>query len=150
MRSLLLAAALALTPLAAPAQVVGDPEVISLLMRKFGLEVQAGTDSEGAPKLESRIDGTDFQVYFYTCERLPCGSIQFSTGFNLDAPMDPAKVNDWNRRKRFAKVYLDDEGDPYIDMDVNLWGKGIGDDTFDDTLDIWRMLLSDFRKEIDW
>ncbi|WP_199261918.1 YbjN domain-containing protein [Paracoccus binzhouensis] len=150
MRSLvpLVLAALLQAP-AAQAQVVGDPEVIRLMMMDFGLPAEPDTDAAGDPLIDSRIDGTHFSVYFYQCEKT-CASIQFSAGFDLDAPMTAEQANAWNRDKRFGKVYLDETGDPFIEMDIGLAGEGIGRKNFEDALDTWRIVLSDFREFIDW
>lgn len=150
MRLRLLAAVLALLPAAAPAQVVGDAEVISLLMMDYGLPVAAEIGPDGTPELQSRVDGVRFRVLFYGCDPAPCATIQFTTGFDLDRPMPVARINDWNRERRFGKAFLDPEGDPFVEMDVNLYGDGIGRRNFEDTLDLWRQVLSDFREHIDW
>ena len=146
----LLAAALALLPAAAPAQVTGDPEVIGLLMMDQGLEVAADRHPDGTPELHSRMDGLRFRVLFYACDPPPCETIQFTAGFDLPRPMALARINDWNRERRFGKAFLDDEGDPFVEMDVNLYGEGIGRRTFLDTLDLWQQVLSDFRDHIGW
>ncbi|GLK66266.1 YbjN domain-containing protein [Paracoccus kondratievae] len=150
MRTLVsLALAMLLQAPVAQAQVLGDPDVIRLLMMDFGLPVEMTKDDSGDPMIESRIDGTRFQVYFYSCEK-SCQSIQFSAGFDLDDPMNATKANRWNRDKRFGKVWLDEEGDPFIEMDIGLAGEGVGRKNFEDTLDTWRIVLSDFRGFIDW
>lgn len=132
------------------AQVIGDPDVIKLLMADFGLPATKTTDSDGDPMLDSRIDGTHFSVYFYNCKANRCGSVQFSAGFDMDEPMTYERVNEWNKTTRYGKVYLDEEMDPYVEMDIGLAGEGIGSKNFDDALDTWRVVLSDFRKFIDW
>lgn len=148
-RSTLLALSLLASP--AGAQVVGDPDVIRTLMTDFGLIVEKDMDDSGDPRLTSRIDGTGFGVYFYDCTAdTNCQSIQFSAGFDLENPMSMQMVNEWNRGRRFGKVYLDDEGDPYIEMDINVDFEGVGRKNFDDSLDIWRLVLSEFRDHIDW
>lgn len=135
---------------AAQAQVVGDPDVVQNLMQTYGLQVTQDTDSVGDPMLSTRIEGTNFDVYFYSCEEGPCQSIQFSAGFDLDQPMSASTINEWNRDKRFGKAFLDDEGDPHIEYDINLDHDGIGAKNFDDTIDLWRVVLADFRDFIDW
>lgn len=151
LRSLTLSLALLMGAGTASAQVVGDSEVIRQLLMDFGLQVESGTDSAGDPKLDSRIDGTRFGVYFYDCkDGGTCQSIQFSAGFDLNNPMDMARVNKWNRERRFGKVYLDDEGDPFIELDINVDYDGVGKKNFDDSIDIWRLVLSEFRDFIDW
>lgn len=134
----------------APAQVVGDIDVIASLMRDYGLIVEKSVDHEGDPLLSTRLEGTHFGVYFYDCAPGPCSSIQFSAGFNMDNPLKPARIAEWNREKRFGKAYLDDEGDPFIEVDINLAADGIGRRNFEDSLDLWRAVLADFRNFIDW
>lgn len=134
----------------AVAQVVGDPAAIRQMMIEFGLPVTQESDAAGDPKLESRIDGTHFTVYFYDCDKTMCGAIQFSAGFDLDQPLATERVNEWNRGTRFGKVYLDDDSDPFIVMDVELGSDGIGRKNFDSVLDTWRVVLSDFRSFINW
>lgn len=150
MRPAALAALLALLPAAAPAQVVGDPRVIGLLMTEYGLPVAEDVNPDGTPELHSRVDGIRFRVLFYGCDPAGCATVQFSTGFDLDRPMALPRINDWNRDRRFGKAFLDADGDPFVEMDVNLYGDGIGRRNFDDTLDLWRQVLSDFRDHIQW
>ncbi|MBD3785531.1 MAG: YbjN domain-containing protein [Sphingomonadales bacterium] len=152
MKQLLLgAAAASLLGLgAAQAQVVGDLDVVMNLLQDYGLKVTKDTDIVGDPLLSTRIEGTNFDVYFYSCDEGPCQSIQFSAGFDLENPMSAGKINEWNRDKRFGKAYLDDEGDPYIEYDINLDYDGVGAKNFDDTIDLWRVVLADFRDFIDW
>lgn len=145
-----LAMAMALGTLPAQAQVMGDPEVVASFLEDYGLRVTRDTDSTGDPLLSSRIEGTNFKVYFYGCEEFPCDSIQFSSGFDLAQPLSAMMINEWNRDKRFGKAYLDDEGDPYIELDVNLDMDGVGGRNFDDTIDLWRVVLSEFRTYINW
>lgn len=149
MRALIFLALAALfQPWPAQAQVIGDPGAIRLMMLDSGLTASLGTDPEGDPIIKSRIDDTAFSVYFYHCEKI-CASMQFSAGFDLDQPMPVEQVNQWNRDRRFGKVYLDDDGDPFVEMDIGLAGDGIGRKNFKDALDTWRIVLSEFRDFID-
>ena len=150
MRSLipLLVAAFLAAP-SAFAQVQGDPEVIALLMEDAGLKARRSTAEDGAPMLQSNIDGIEFYVYFYDCAKV-CGALQFAAGFDLDEAMPMEMANLWNRDRRFGKVYLDRTGDPFVEMDIGLAGEGVGRDNFLDALDTWRVILSEFRTFIDW
>jgi hypothetical protein len=31
-------------------------------------------------------------------------------------------VNEWNRTKRYSRSYLDEEGDPFLELDLDLAG----------------------------
>jgi len=48
-------------------------------------------------------------------------SLQFHSSFS-DVGADLAAVNEWNRRKRYSRSYLDDEGDPHLELDLDLAG----------------------------
>lgn len=141
--------AMQLAASAAAAQVRGDPDLVQRMMADAGLKVTQLTDNKGDPMLESRIDDTIFHVNFYDC--LPtCRAMQFSAGFQMDAPLPMEMANLWNRDRRFGRVYLDGTGDPFIEMDIVLAGEGVGWQNFRASLDIWRVLLDDFRDFIDW
>ena len=131
------------------AQVRGDPDVVAGLMTGAGMKVTHTTSAEGAPMLESSVDGVDFVVYFYECMPI-CASMQFSAGFDLDEAMPMEMANLWNRDRRFGRVYLDRTGDPYIEMDIGLAGDGIGRDNFLDALATWRIVLKEFRDFLHW
>lgn len=128
-----------------------DANTVMKAMQGFGLVATMGEDGQGDPKISSRVSDTKFSVYFYGCEDNDnCSSIMLKAGYDLDNGISSLKINEWNREKRFAKAYIDDEGDPFLEMDVNLDFEGIGDKNFEDDLDWWRLLVEDFEEFIDW
>ena len=149
MRRIIAISSLALIPLAAAAQVLGDPDVIEALMADQGMPVARDIDDYGDPRITSEVEGVQFAIYFYDCAPV-CRSLQFVAAFDRDRNTSLATANEWNRDYRFAKVYVDDEGDPFIEMDVNLAGDGVGRRNFNDLLDGWRRTLADFRDYINW
>ncbi|MDS9466708.1 YbjN domain-containing protein [Paracoccus sp. MBLB3053] len=142
----LIAVSLQSMPLAA-AQVTGDPEIISKIMTELGLEVTQGQDVEGLPMLESEVDDTLFNVFFYECKP-QCRRMQFVTGFQMSEPMTPEDANDWNRDNPFGKLVVAESGNPYLEMDIGLAGDGLGRENFEDALATWRAVLGDFRAAI--
>ncbi len=137
---------------AAQAQVTAtDENTILQAMQDFGLVATMGTDNSGDPKISSRVSSTKFKVYFYGCtDNTQCTSIQFGAGYDLKSGISALKVNEWNTKKRFAKAYIDDEGDPFLEMDINTDFDGIGIKNFEDSMDLWRSLVEDFEDFIDW
>ncbi len=128
-----------------------NPWNVMSAMQSFGLVATLTTDSAGDPKIESRVSRSQFNVYFYGCDDgKDCTSVQFSAGYNLDDGLSYARANAWNVDKRFTRVALDEESDPFLRMDVNLDYEGVGEDNFEDTLDLWRILIEDFEEFIDW
>lgn len=124
-----------------------DPDHIAQLVRGFGSAV-VEQDEYGDPLITGRIEGTKYGIYFYNCtDNADCKDIQFSTAWS-DYDVSMAKINEWNRDMRFGKAYLDDDGDPNLDMVVNL-RYGVSNDNFDDTIDWWRVIMNDFVEFIE-
>lgn len=130
-------------------QVTGDPDQIAALLAAQGMPASRGADIEGMPMLESHVDDTAFNVYFYECQPL-CERMQFVTGFEMQAPMTAQAANEWNRANPFATVVVSDSGDAFLEMDIGLAGDGIGRKNFDAALVSWRSAMSEFRNYIDW
>ncbi len=139
------------SPAAGGSVVAENPEAIAKLLQDWGYRAQLKKDDQGDPQIDSSTAGVNYTIYFYGCEGgRNCTSIQLSSGFDLTDGTTLAVVNDWNTNKRYSKVYLDDQNDPFIEIDVNLYGGGISEETFRDTLDLWDRLLADFQTHINW
>ncbi len=48
-------------------------------------------------------------------------SVQFRVAFS-DGNATLEKVNDWNRTKKYSRTYLDNDGDPVLELDIDLEG----------------------------
>ena len=59
------------------------------------------------------------------------------------------RSQDFNVDNRWAKVYLDEDSDPRLEMDANLYG-GVSVANFQDTLDWWIIVMNDFIEFIDF
>lgn len=128
-----------------------DADALQLAMQKEGFLVTQDEAEDGAPILKSRVSDSTFRVYFYSCdEQSGCSSVQFSAGYDLDAPMSALQMNTWNTENRYSRAIIDDEGDPYLRMDISLATDGIGPGNFAELLDLWRLLVEDFEQFIDW
>jgi hypothetical protein len=67
-----------------------------------------------------RSQGYNCLLFFYGVKEGRAMSVQFRAAFREKVPIQ--KVNEWNRKKRFLKVYLDEDDDINMDMDVDLEG----------------------------
>ncbi len=148
-----LAAATMLGLGAAQAQVIDKggmtgPEAAAWL-QKAGYKAELTKDEGGDPLIDSAADGHAFKVYFYDCKEGRCGALQFSAGFDRKEPLALEKANEWNRKNRYLKVYLDDDGDPYVQYDVNV-NAGRTVSGLDDDFGVWTSMLGEFTTFIDW
>jgi hypothetical protein len=72
-------------------------------------------------------------------------NIQFRFAIRADATLD--FVNTWNRDKSYTKAYLDKEGDPVIEMDLDLTG-GVTEERIKDGIATFSRAMSTFLKEL--
>ena len=73
-------------------------------------------------------------------------SIQFSAGFSVKN-VTPAKIAQWNRTKRFGRAYLDDDFEPWVEMDMDLEHGGTTE-ALANNLDRWVGVIGEFNKYI--
>ena len=106
------------------------PDMVKFLQGKgYKAEVKSGSTGQ---YIASAGNGVNFDVYFYDCNAGRCASVQFEAGFDLANGMTAAKINEWNRDKRYMKAYIDSGMDPHVSYDVNTspgrtW-EGLADD----------------------
>jgi len=68
-------------------------------------------------------------------------SLQFHASFRAQPTLDV--INTWNKENRYGKTYLDGEGDPVLEYDLDLEG-GATDETILEAVRTFRMLVRDF------
>ncbi len=70
----------------------------------------------------------------------------FMTAFS-DGNATPEKINAWNKTKRYSRTYLDDEGDPVLEVDLDLEG-GVSHARVLDYLKTCRVSLAAWTQEV--
>ncbi|GGD92140.1 hypothetical protein GCM10011515_09780 [Tsuneonella deserti] len=146
----LLAALASVAAMPASAAEVRAQDVASVVtaMKKAGYKADLTQDGVGDPMITSALDGTKFVVLFYNCtEHVDCRTIQFSTGYT-GSSADVNDMNKWNSSQRFGRAYIDDEGDPALQMDIDLDDGGISQALFEDNLEFWASLVPRFEDAI--
>ncbi len=135
---------------AAGAQVLVDAtevQSIAAIAREYGT-AEVDKDTVGDPMLSGEMEGLSYLVFFYGCtEGADCQSIQFYTYWTNPGDVEIDTINAWNRDKRFAKAYLDDDGDPVLEMNVNLFA-GVTRTNLSDTFEWWLVLMDLFEEYI--
>lgn len=122
-----------------------NPASLVSALQDAGYRAELTKDSLGDPKIDSASGGVNFSLVFYGCaDNRDCSSIQFHAGFSMRKTVSLSDMNDWNKSNRFGCAWLDDEGDPHVKFDVNMDEGGISERLFEDTLDLWTRVLSDF------
>jgi G:T-mismatch repair DNA endonuclease (very short patch repair protein) len=124
-----------------------DPNEILNIAKGFG-SAELNKDNTGDPNIVGRISGTKYAIFFYGCrDGGSCKSLQFVASWKTGKKFTLEKINEWNRKKRYAKAHLDDEGDPVIKFDVEI-EYGMSRRNLDECLKDWELALIAFRKEL--
>ena len=127
-----------------------NPEELASVIRDLGFQAKLEKDNVGDPVIRSSSGGVDFRIYFYECKsNKRCKSLHFSVGYDLADGSTLDAVHQWNADKRFASAYLDDENDPFLQMDINTEG-GITQENFEKSIDLWQSLKGEFEEFIDF
>lgn len=123
-----------------------DPEFILNIARGFGsADLETMHDDENDRSIYyilGRIQGIRYRIVFYEY-RDGSISLMFTASWKSEGKISLEQVNQWNKRCRFAKAYLDDDSDVGFDMDIELDG-GVGKENLEHIFERWTSLLSDF------
>lgn len=127
-----------------------SPESIADVIRELGFQARMDKDGTGDPLIRSSANGVQFQIEFYGCtDNAQCESLRFYAGYDLREGTTLDVVNEWNKDKRFLSAYLDEEDDPYLQMDINTEG-GISRVAFASSFEMWQSLKSEFEGRINF
>jgi len=141
------AAALALAPAAHAEMITAkDPAKLAKVIEATDHEAKVVTD-DGTTYIESQHNGLKFLVFFMNCQddSQDCATIQYYMGYNDAKDTTLEQLNQWNREHRFARAYRDDEGDPVLEMDLDLDFKGLPRENVAESVETWVSLMDDYQ-----
>lgn len=155
MRRLLLAAVAGLVVCGtAQARPINDKgmtiEEVSAWVKAAGYEPKIEKTADGESYITTKTKGgVNFDVDLYDCEAGRCRAVQFTASFDLKSPLPLAKANDWNRTKRYVRLYVNKDGDPVFQYDANVAPGGTYE-ALDDDLDVFTQFIPEMLEHIDW
>jgi hypothetical protein len=131
---------------AAARNVVADPEIIAEVMKDAGYRAEIERMNNGGRFIQSASSGYPFRIFFFGCEDdfTDCKTIQLFAGFVTDTSPSLKAMNAHARDNRFGRIYIDDEDDPVIEMDIDLEDGGMSPELFKDNLEYWDYYLGRF------
>ncbi len=74
-------------------------------------------------------------------------TMQLHAGFKIKERITLSRINEWNKTKRFAKAYLDKDGDPVLEADIELTG-GVTEKNIKEWFKTYVICLKAFRTHI--
>lgn len=149
-RSSLALAALALLFLVPAAHALvdaHDPQTLVKALQDAGYRAELGKDTQGDPKIKTSLSGLVVNLLFYGCEENEnCGSFQFVVSTDSKEKVSYSRVNDWNRKRRWGTMFLDDEMDPVITFDVDTTPGGIDDKLFVHIVEHFELVCNELKQ----
>jgi len=137
-------------PLAAQNVTAEDPDRILALLHAAGHSARRETTVYGDPLIRATTSDVPFVLRFYGCRNGgECLSVQFLAGFDTTA-FTLAEANEWNRSMRYARAYLDENGNAFIAHDLSLDSGGIPEEVFLSSLALWEQVMARFAARIGW
>ncbi|RYF58399.1 MAG: YbjN domain-containing protein [Comamonadaceae bacterium] len=99
-----------------------DTQTVGRILRSMGRTYQVGTDALDDPRITIDTGETgakDMYVEYYDCGPAACENIQMVTRFEAGKAGTLKAVNAFNRENRWARVYLDEDNEPTIELDID-------------------------------
>ena len=115
----------------------------------MGITAEQGTDPTGDPQLKFEMNGFTILLVTYGCEAGSCKSVQLYAGFSMTGKKKVSleKINEWNRDRRFGRAYIDTEGDPVVEYDLDLEG-GVTKGAVEEWIRTFGSIVSTFATHI--
>ncbi|WP_265529975.1 YbjN domain-containing protein [Sphingomicrobium marinum] len=130
-----------------------DPATVIAALQERGYRAEMSQDGAGDPMVLSSDSGINFAVIFYGCEEnANCKTLQLAATYGFDGGKRPGAdvLHEFDRAHRYTRTYLDEEGDPWIEMDVQVKDGPIEREEFDEALDIFLSNNGRFLELIDF
>lgn len=127
-----------------------DIDAFERIVKGRGSTTKIVAKADENPYIEARHNNMKYLVIFMNCDddRKNCKTVQYYLGFTDAKNLDLAKFNHWNSSHRFARAYRDDEGDPVLEMDVDLDPAGLAIENVGESLNTWTSLMDSYREYI--
>ncbi|WP_186332135.1 DUF945 family protein [Bordetella genomosp. 13] len=108
-----------------------DPATLGSLVEAAGYEFETRTGEYGEPELgvaPGSSGARELVVRFSECDPdEACENVMLQAVYEAVTPPPYKAINSWNEGNRWARVYVDSDNRPTLEMDINAYG-GIGRD----------------------
>lgn len=119
----LIALGLSLCAFAAPIYYAADEGIIHQVLSEMEIEYELLLDEDDDPIWTFAHLGILITIISYDeTTQGRYASLLFYTGWATEDEISLALINDWNSGSRFGRAYVDDSGDPVIELDLLMAG----------------------------
>ena len=99
-------------------------EEVSAWLEGEGYAVKFVTGESGRPHIETNSQGFPLNIFLGNCKSERCASLELAAGFSTGGKFDVSQINGWNYDNRWCRAYYDDDKDPWLRMNIDLWPGG--------------------------
>jgi hypothetical protein len=116
------------------------------ILTSAGMSGGLETNPDGSRFVLGKMDQGPFQMLPLECERPGenCASIRLYLGFSMREKPPLQRINQYNSRTKDVRAYIDEDGDPAIEMDIPLAG-GVSAAFLTRRLAAWRSAVEGYR-----
>jgi len=139
---------LLLSPAAVAAGDGVDADDVVAALARAGYPVDLGEDLFGDPEIESAVGNTPFDVFFFECAGAVCETMTFSAVYETGR-VSIEETNAWNINNLHGQAYLDNDGDPNLDLTILAAG-GLTESNLRAIVRQWAVSLAEFEDHIGW
>lgn len=127
--------------------VVADIDQIAAVMKAAGHTVEVKTAND-EKYLSAEAAGYKYALFSFGCndKDKECKSVQFFIAFNPDKSPTLEAMNTYAKDNRWGRIYLDKDGDPAMEFDVDLEQGGMSEELFLDNVAYWEAIVEAFSK----
>jgi len=111
----MISAILALPVAAQPIYTAATETLIRQVLAEMEIDYEQNVDDNGDPIWTTLVPYDPTVVGSYA-------SLLFFAGWNTEGDFPLSAINEWNRTSRFGRAYVDDQGDPVVELDLLLAG----------------------------
>ncbi len=127
--------------------VVADVDRIAESLTRAGYNPQLSSNA-GERFIKAQLNGYEFLVLPYGCDEAErnCRSVQFFIAFDPANSPSLEAMNAYSRENRWGRVYLDQDGDPALEFDLDLEKGGMSEALFLDNVAYWEAIVQSYAK----
>jgi hypothetical protein len=129
--------------LATPIYFSADRTMLENVLAKMDVEYTVTLDDYGAPSWT--VTWFDLVITIAAYDEQSSGgyaSLLFYAGWETESAPSLSTINQWNMQSRFGRAYLDESGDPAIELDLLLVG-GVTAQTIEEYILVFVAAVSD-------
>lgn len=149
---LIIAVAASLATPAAAANVIADVDQVAAALQRGGYTVEIKETKDGRFIRSTRgKENYEFSVFFYGCDANTtrnCKSVQLYAGFSPKTKPTLEALNAYASDNRWGRIYRDDDGDPVVEMDIDLEKGGMSEALFLDNLEYFEAVMDRFGEYV--